>query len=588
MDPDGSHVSTILSEGGSSGPTWSPDGSLIAFTRSPRSGNPEQIFLVRPDGTGLVQITNGTESDSGLSWQRRLVEPSPTPSDRHGDFPENGKIAFAKNRDGTESLYLVNPDGTGLEPWVHEPLLGWPSPDWTKVTFSRTRHPLDRFLPDETEIHVADADGRNDLIVAVVGNTHGFARWSPDGSRLAFAGGDQGTLSIYTVSIDGSALKKLTDPGAGTNCADASPAWSPDGGRIAFMHLCQQPGSLTVMNADGTDQRVLAQGWGLQIPVWDPTGTLIAMQGPDGHVLVAHADGSGISELTSVDEGLAHGPARWAAWSPDGSMLAFSTMRDGDPEVYVMNADGSDQRNLTIDPAAEDNLLDWYPAGWTHPSIPPRAGPGGSDCFKSTVVGDFDGDGIDDTATVYPKQDIAPPDCDPGSFSTMRQVIGVTTSGGADASYEFECDAVLCEAQGWLDADGVLRAPDFDGDGVDELAVSVSQGASFATFAIYRVTTDEGVTELQLEAPGDPSVGLAPGPIRLTIATDPSMHSTVNCEPDKGIVLRIDDTTDVYPSLTHHERWLAFDGTTFRIVYSRDDPQSDDVVYVINSLETCV
>jgi Tol biopolymer transport system component len=49
-----------------------------------------------------------------------------------------------------------------------------------------------------------------------------------------------------------------------------------------------------------------------------------------------------------------------AAWSPDGRMIAFSTDRDGLPEVYTMRPDGSGQTNLTGDPAA-DLGPEWRP-----------------------------------------------------------------------------------------------------------------------------------------------------------------------------------------------------------------------------------
>ena len=56
-------------------------------------------------------------------------------------------------------------------------------------------------------------------------------------------------------------------------------------------------------------------------------------------------------------------PARDGAptWSPDGAWLAFETDRDGDFEIYIMRADGTDQRNLTQHSGASDGLPAWAP-----------------------------------------------------------------------------------------------------------------------------------------------------------------------------------------------------------------------------------
>ena len=51
------------------------------------------------------------------------------------------------------------------------------------------------------------------------------------------------------------------------------------------------------------------------------------------------------------------------AWSPEGTRIAFETNRNGDFEIYTMNADGSAQTNLTIIPAANDISPNWSPDG---------------------------------------------------------------------------------------------------------------------------------------------------------------------------------------------------------------------------------
>lgn len=67
------------------------------------------------------------------------------------------------------------------------------------------------------------------------------------------------------------------------------------------------------------------------------------------------ADGADARRLTE-----AQGSSYMPAWSPDGRSIAFVTNRDGDLEVYLMNADGSNQRNLTRNPGLDD--------GWIGPS----------------------------------------------------------------------------------------------------------------------------------------------------------------------------------------------------------------------------
>lgn len=95
-------------------------------------------------------------------------------------------------------------------------------------------------------------------------------------------------------------------------------------------------------------------------PAWSPDGTRIAFASErDGNleIYVMNADGSGATRLTN------HPATDWGpTWSPDGARIAFASERDGDGEIYVINADGSGVKRLTNDPA-RDFAPAWSPDG---------------------------------------------------------------------------------------------------------------------------------------------------------------------------------------------------------------------------------
>jgi len=96
-------------------------------------------------------------------------------------------------------------------------------------------------------------------------------------------------------------------------------------------------------------------------PAWSPDGRRIAFysaRGGNKEIYVMDADGGNIRNLTN-DPKTDGRPS----WSPDGQSIAFNSDRDGDHEIYIMDADGSNQRSLTNNSAG-----DWGP-DWFDPAI---------------------------------------------------------------------------------------------------------------------------------------------------------------------------------------------------------------------------
>jgi TolB protein len=153
---------------------------------------------------------------------------------------------------------------------------------------------------------------------------------------------------IYTFKANGGGVRVLTE--------GRRPDWSPDGRTIIFDTGTGLPGfvpGVGVVNADGTDARLLANS-GTQ-PRFSPDGTQIVFN-RGGDVWTMNADGSNQKQLTQASE-----PDVAPVWSPNGRMIAFAR-GTSEHQIYVMNVDGSDQRPLAPSRAQE---LDpnWSPDG---------------------------------------------------------------------------------------------------------------------------------------------------------------------------------------------------------------------------------
>lgn len=191
---------------------------------------------------------------------------------------------------------------------------------------------------------------------AVGTDTSGLA-WSADGTKLLFAssrsldGSDalSGASNIWSVNADGSDLKALTRE---TTLSCYAPQASPDGTRIAFGKGWQ----IWVMNIDGSDPTPLTPPSGDidEGPIWSPDSTQIAFtraQGaspanpfPGRTIWVIGADGTGLAELATESSAA-------PAWSPDGRRIAFDASPTTGPgavyAIWIMNANGTNQTPLT-------------------------------------------------------------------------------------------------------------------------------------------------------------------------------------------------------------------------------------------------
>jgi len=181
------------------------------------------------------------------------------------------------------------------------------------------------------------------------------------------------------MAADGSAITNLTSNPAD----DITPAWSPDGARIAFASdRSGTPGGtldLYVMNADGSGVTQLTHNTpGVQYssPAWSPDGTQIAfmhLDGTAGEIWVMDAEGSNQHVLVAEPRGDVH-----PAWSPDGTEIAFLGYGG---RIASVHPDGSGLRFLTDGPQDTDPA--WSPDGALIAFV--RIGPSGGGVAPSDV-----------------------------------------------------------------------------------------------------------------------------------------------------------------------------------------------------------
>lgn len=301
---------------------WSPESSAYASSPSERNGriafarfsdDAPDVFVINPEGTNQVNLTNDRNPDSSPAWS-----------------PDGAKIAFAKYVIGVGwNIYAMNANGNNL----------------TQLTFNAAQ--FDIRLDNPT--------------------------WSPDGTMIAFVVTLHGALSsLYVMNADGSDRRLIN-----SGFYYRKPAWSPDGTRIAFegrptATLGQLVNYAFVINADGSGRTQVADNlWPFSGPVWSPDGSKLLyarLDNPEdrfkssSNLYLVDAAGGVPTQLTST-KALDTDPV----WSPDGNLIAFNTDRNrimcipgAAPclEIYLMNADGSNQSRIANEPVL-GTVSDW-------------------------------------------------------------------------------------------------------------------------------------------------------------------------------------------------------------------------------------
>lgn len=179
-------------------PGFTPDGSKMLFS-STLDGRYTQIYIANTDGTGTRRLS-----------QSRAIEMEPKVNPKTGQ-----DVLFVSGRGGPQQIYRMNLDGAGVERLTdgtgEAANPAW-HPDGQIAAFKWTRG----FAPGNWNIFIMDVASRETAQL-----THGAGRnenpsWAPDGRHLVFSSNRSGRFQIYSMLVDGTELRQLTNSGNNT------------------------------------------------------------------------------------------------------------------------------------------------------------------------------------------------------------------------------------------------------------------------------------------------------------------------------------------------------------------------------------
>ncbi|MCX6022029.1 MAG: hypothetical protein NTZ05_09935, partial [Chloroflexi bacterium] len=321
------------------GPVWS-------FTTAAKLDAPPQTptatVTVTPGGT---PGPGSTATPSGTPVPGATGTPKPIPT-----LMPN-RIVFISTRDGSYDVYSMNPDGSNVQRLTSDAAIdarpAW-SPDGKKIVWSS-------FRSGNQQVYMMNADGTKQLRVLPNTDSEYHPNFSADGSLIAFVSNGR------VIVADGNGGNARALPETFNN--SIVPLFSPNASVIAYVRGQGANYQVCMINVNGAGLYCFTPGDAYAaFHTWSPDGSTLAYAaataGRNQQIYVVDAVIGAVPIRLTQNSAIENSPA----WSPDSKQIAFVSDRDGNLEIYAMNADGTNQRRLTNE-AAKDYSPAWSPDG---------------------------------------------------------------------------------------------------------------------------------------------------------------------------------------------------------------------------------
>ncbi len=343
-------------------PRWSASGKWLAFRKD------YQVWMVRADGADAAAMGKGTMAKQ-FAWsptEELLAYKTGVGSLRVAEPGDPNEMELVRQGRGRE--------GTGVDTIVWSPDGAWIAFDSVELTGDDSQ-----FLQQVRQVR---ADGSESKVVR---ENRGVVRdylagWSPDSKRLLFWQG------MYSASLKADGFPLLVVPAFGGTPVQLSEtmltyqdflSWSPDGQRLAIVdgggRMTWERKAIFAATPAGATQRLSDQGRDDLFPAWSPDGRWIAFtSAPEApgvgggdpakqamaqrRIWGMQPDGTGKRELTNDPKFRDERPR----WSTNGDYILFARLQDDQAQLWLMRADGSEQRQVVDELTPSPGVTGYY------------------------------------------------------------------------------------------------------------------------------------------------------------------------------------------------------------------------------------